>query len=405
MTAGSRRVVLVAGKDPRTEVSGGHGSYVRAHAHMLQACGFEPHLVCIGRPSVEATPYGVVHAVASPVRPVRQNMAPWHTPFLGRAIDGIVGGGGVAAVHSFGVWGCGGRDGVRRLRRRGVKVAALLSSYTTYEAEARSKVAGAAVAGPWRRATFRLEHEYVRRLVQRYEGGAYRHADAVFYNYDSVAGLVRDAFGPSVRLRRAPYTTESAFAGDCARAAGSGEPAPVIVAVSRHDPRKGIDVLLRAFARLRAGGTPFRAVLVGGGPLLAAHRRLLRALGLGGCVSLAGVVPDVTPYLASADLFVLPSRNEQSGSLALIEAMQAGLPVVATACDGIPEDLVDGEHGLLAAPGDPASLAAALSRVLGNETLRRRLAAGARRRYDERFAPAAVAAGLLEAYRDAGVDL
>ena len=179
--------------------------------------------------------------------------------------------------------------------------------------------------------------------------------------------------------------------------------APLIVAVSRHDPRKGGEVLLAALDLLRRQGVPFRACLLGGGRLLAEDRSRARRLGLGASVALPGEVPDSYPYLERAEIFVLPSRAEQSGSLALLEALQAGCAVVASAVDGIPEDVVDGVSALLVPPGDPAALAGALARLLAAPGLRRRLAAGARRLFAERFSAPAFAAALGEVYAELGV--
>jgi glycosyltransferase involved in cell wall biosynthesis len=114
-------------------------------------------------------------------------------------------------------------------------------------------------------------------------------------------------------------------------------------------------------------------------------------------------VPDPYPYLERADVFVLPSRSEQSGSLALLEALQAGCAVVASRVDGIPEDVANGGSALLVEPGDAGALAGALARLLGDPDLRRRLAAGARRRFEERFSASAFAAALGKVYADLGV--
>jgi len=179
--------------------------------------------------------------------------------------------------------------------------------------------------------------------------------------------------------------------------------APLIVAVARHDPRKGWEVLLAALDLLRRQGVPYRACLLGGGRLLAEDRSRARRLGLGASVALPGEVPDPFPYLERAEIFVLPSRAEQSGSLALLEALQAGCAVVASAVDGIPEDVVDGESALLVPPGDPAALAGALARLLAAPALRRRLAAGARRLFAARFSAPAFTAALGEVYAELGV--
>ena len=168
--------------------------------------------------------------------------------------------------------------------------------------------------------------------------------------------------------------------------------------VARHDPRKGIDVLLHALAALRGAGVAVRGCLVGGGPLLGAHRDLAARLGLAGVATLAGTVPDTWPYLVAADLFVLPSRTEQSGSLAVLEALQSGTAVVASAVDGIPEDLTDGEDAVLVPPGDVAALAEALRRCLGDAGLRQRLARRGHQTFLARFSPEVVAAALGEVY-------
>jgi glycosyltransferase involved in cell wall biosynthesis len=80
-------------------------------------------------------------------------------------------------------------------------------------------------------------------------------------------------------------------------------------------------------------------------------------------VELPGRVPDVAAWLRRADLLVHPARWEGFG-LALLEAMLASLPVVATKVSSVPEIVVDGETGLLVPPDDPSGLAAAVSRVL-----------------------------------------
>ncbi len=181
----------------------------------------------------------------------------------------------------------------------------------------------------------------------------------VLVNYESVRRQPTEAFGSDLPIQRVAYASEAAFVhgeedplGPEPAAIAALEPrdAPLVVTVARHDPRKGIDVLLRALARLRAAQVPFRACLVGGWSLLDDHRRLAADLGLGRETVLTGFVPDAYPYLQHADVFVLPSLQEGSGSLALLEALQAGAPVVASAVDGIPEDVKDGEDGLLVPP-------------------------------------------------------
>jgi glycosyltransferase involved in cell wall biosynthesis len=167
-----------------------------------------------------------------------------------------------------------------------------------------------------------------------------------------------------------------------------------IVSVGRLTAPKDTLALVHALARLPDGA--FEAVIVGEGPDYPAAEEEIRRLGLERAVELAGRRDDVPDLLAGADLFVLSSRSEGL-PLSILEAMAAGLPVVASSVGGVPEAVVDGETGLLVPPGDPSSLAAALEQLLGDAELRRRLGQAGRSRVQESFD--------LASFRRAHVDL
>ena len=135
--------------------------------------------------------------------------------------------------------------------------------------------------------------------------------------------------------------------------------ARVLLAVSRLTQQKGVDLAVQALASL-----PEDTVLVvlGEGPERAALERLARELGVDRRVFLLGRLPDVAAWLRRASVFVHPARWEGFG-LAVLEAMLAGLPVVATNVSSLPELVVDGGTGLLVAPDDPAALGSAITRV------------------------------------------
>jgi len=138
---------------------------------------------------------------------------------------------------------------------------------------------------------------------------------------------------------------------------------------------KGLDVFLEAAAALAAARPATRFALYGAGPDAAALQSRARALGLDGAVRFPGHVPARTA-LASLSVLVLSSYMENS-PLALLEAMTAGVPIVATRVGGVPE-LVPAGTGLLVAPGDPAALAAAIGRLLDDPALAREQADAAR---------------------------
>jgi glycosyltransferase involved in cell wall biosynthesis len=140
--------------------------------------------------------------------------------------------------------------------------------------------------------------------------------------------------------------------------------AVVLLAISRLVPQKGLDVAVRALARVREQEPRAVLVVLGEGP----ERERLAGDG----VYLPGRVGDVAAWLDRAELLVHPARWEGFG-LALLEAMLAGKPVVATRVSSIPEIVVDGETGRLVAPDDDEALAVAILRLLRDPTEAQRL--------------------------------
>lgn len=159
--------------------------------------------------------------------------------------------------------------------------------------------------------------------------------------------------------------------------------APVrICSVARFASPKDHRTLLTALAALRS--QPWELDLVGDGPLEAEMRHLASELGLAGRVRFLGYVADPAPVLAGAQLFVLSSRSE-AFPRSVLEALRAGLPVVASAVGGVSEAVTDGANGLLVAAGNPVPLAAALETLLGDAGLRETMGAAARASYERRF--------------------
>ena len=157
--------------------------------------------------------------------------------------------------------------------------------------------------------------------------------------------------------------------------------------------RKGIDVLLEASARL---ATPHRLVDLRGRP--AARGAGGGSARPGAPAEFPGFVSDVEERIAELDVFVLPSRGENL-PIAILEAMAAAVPVVATRVGGVPEVVVEGETGLLVEPEDAGGLAAALDRVASDEAFRRRLGQAGATRIVEHFDARSTARQMVELYR------
>jgi len=182
------------------------------------------------------------------------------------------------------------------------------------------------------------------------------------------------------------------------------EPDPaVFLFAGRHEPQKGLDILLVAAALLRDEGAAFRIVLLGDGSLTHDLKRQAHNLGLDHVVTFAGRLPDradvVRAYLA-ASAFVLPSRFE-GFPVTVLEAWAAGLPVVASAVGGVVDVCTEG-NAVLVPPRNPQALAKAMAGVLADPGLRRRLGDAGRSLVRERYTWDAVASRYSRLYEEAG---
>lgn len=147
--------------------------------------------------------------------------------------------------------------------------------------------------------------------------------------------------------------------------------------VGRLVPIKDVATLLDAFAAAHARMPSARLVVAGDGPLRAALGEQVAALGLGHAVRFAGWRTDLAALYATFDAVALSSRNEGT-PVAIIEAMAAGRPVVATAVGGVPDVVADGETGILVPPSNADRLADALVALAESGDVRRRLGSAGR---------------------------
>ncbi len=231
-----------------------------------------------------------------------------------------------------------------------------------------------------------------RPLLSSLENLANRLASCVLVNSDAVRRDVeRTETGWSGKIRRIYNGVEpiepwnraerEAFRSREGIPAGS----PLVVTVSNFFPYKGHDTLVRAAGLLQPAFPEVRLALVGrDAGTLAAVRRQGAEAGLSETLLFPGARSDVADFLRAADLFVHPSR-EEGFSNAILEAMAAGLPVVAFDVGGNSEAVVDGETGLLVPPDDHGKLADAIASLLRDPDRARAMGEAGRRRAIERF--------------------
>lgn len=247
-----------------------------------------------------------------------------------------------------------------------------------------------------------LQHERgnVRRLLwllSRLERINARRAPLVITTSDYCRRSIQHHYGvPAERIRQVPEGIDlAAWPPPSPRGAGQ-----TILCVARQYPRKRIADLIRAFAHVWQHLPAAELVIIGDGPEHNNLRALATELNLGSACRLLGAIPDddeVKAWYYRADLFCLPSVQEGFG-IVFLEAMAAGLPVVATTAAAIPEVVPHGEAGLLVPPGDVPALAAALTTLLADSALRQRYGAFGRE-YVARFDWMRIAERFLEVTR------
>jgi glycosyltransferase involved in cell wall biosynthesis len=244
----------------------------------------------------------------------------------------------------------------------------------------------------------------------RYLLGPFRHIDRVFARRtrrliaisDAVrAFLERAGHDPrkliTIRygLDELPPTASSPTPAE----AGVPADAPLALAVGRLIEQKDHATLLRAFARVRGTQPEARLAILGAGPLEAETRELAGSLGVAEAVALPGRT-EIRDWLERADVFVHTSRWEGFG-IVLLEAMLAGLPIVATAVSAVPEVVEDGVTGALVPAGDVEGVARELGALLGDPSLRARLGEAGRERACTEFSVARMADRTIDVYREA----
>jgi L-malate glycosyltransferase len=172
-----------------------------------------------------------------------------------------------------------------------------------------------------------------------------------------------------------------------------------VIYVGRLQPVKGVRVLVEAWPQVRAS-TGARLLLVGDGPLRPELERRAAELGISDSVEFTGRSNSVPQLLQSADIYVQPSEQEGLPN-SVLEAMSAGLPIVATNVGGNVDLVDDGVNGFLVPPSDPLALAAGILKLAGHADMRFEMGRISRQRIDREYAAPAVLDRLEQVYRSA----
>lgn len=230
--------------------------------------------------------------------------------------------------------------------------------------------------------------------------GALRLADAVVVLARCELEAYRK-FVPGQYVIAIPNAIDGAPFAALARRQPEPDAALRLAYVGRLASGKGLDELLLGIRNARAHGTRARLAIAGSGPREGRLHRLVHACGLEGDVAFVGPVrgEEKVALLAAADVAVLPSHSEGM-PMALLEAMAAGLAVIATPVGAIPDVVTDGVHGLLVEPHDPRAIARAISQLSADHGLVSRLGEAGRARVASAYSVSQFAARFGRLYAE-----
>lgn len=226
------------------------------------------------------------------------------------------------------------------------------------------------------------------------------HSDAVSAVSRSLRDHTQEVFSLKVPIRVIYnfYTAKKSFLTNKPHhATYVSEGEKLIVHASNYRPVKRVDDVINIFLKVREK-VPSKLLLIGSGPDLGQVRKRVNDCNLCNDVFFLGATREVDEYIASGDLFLLPSEQESFGLVAL-ESMAYGIPVVASDVGGLPEVIENGVTGFLAPCGDVSAMAEMAVNALTDDELYRRVSHAARKRVEEKFNTNEIVSQYEELYR------
>jgi len=160
---------------------------------------------------------------------------------------------------------------------------------------------------------------------------------------------------------------------------------PLIVSISRQDPRKGINYIIRAIKIVSQQIPNVKCMIVGTGSFYKLNKKLVNKLGLSKIIEMPGFVADINPILKQTDVAVIVPLRQGSSALTVFEAMSYGKAIVASNTDGIPEDLENNKSALIVPAANEEKTAEAIIKIISNKKLKKRLEKNCEKRFNTRF--------------------
>lgn len=393
-------IYIISGKNPLISKSG-YASYSYNLATILTSLGYRVEIFCFGKKDeLLNTKIGTVNIVGSKLystllKDTAMAGLFFLAPKLAIALKTVIASESKQSSISnqpLIIWGIGpwSLTGAFIKFLKGNRVIFLSDYFTTIQHEFLGTLSGITIKdhGIWNKLQSVIAYLTIIPLYSLLEYFLLKSSNKIITHYQSTENILTSQFNiSSKKYVRLPYYVELASPGWSSRAQQQPSPSqtpPLILLISRHDGRKGINFLLHAFSILNQRGVSYKAAIIGGGKLFKTHQSLVQKLKLKN-VHLLGNIQNLQPFFKKSYLFVFPSLEEGSSSLAILEAMKEGLPIVSTNVDGIPEDLTHNKSAILVPSKDPQVLADAMQKLLQDPPLAKKLGQNARKAYLKKY--------------------
>lgn len=391
-------VFVISGKNP-VKAPGGYAAYSHNLCKALKNLEYDVRIIALGnKNNSESTEIGQLYEVSNVIANkipfitlVQMSALPFYSYSFAKRIEKII---NQEKVNSCIVWGIGpwGLAELFLKQKYKHKMKLVLSYFTTFLHEMSGSVKSLRIKdyGFFLKTKYILVYYLLGPAFSLMEKTVVNSANLIITHYKSSEEILAKEFGtPSKKFRRITYYTEifkrRSQADNLYVKRNIENKHPLILTICRQDPRKGINFLLHAVRDLITQGYPVNVLIIGVGNMLQHNKKLAQRLGIAKYVYFLGFVNDSTSYLNTADVYVSSAVEEGGGSLSLLEAMSAKIPIVTTDCDGIPEDIQHDISGIIVNKMDSAGLAKSLRKVLTDKRLADSLAKNAKNAYMKKF--------------------
>ncbi len=388
-------IFIISGKSPLGD-PGGYPAYARILAVTLTSLGYPVYILAIGKKAgIEKKEYGEIHIFNTTLLklfPFLHQLAlaglPYYSFIFAQEIKKII---KDKKINRFIMWGMGpwAFPGVYLTLFPSHAKMDMISSYFT---STRHEMKGAVDAirikdyGIMPKIKYLIVYEIVARIFNIFEKLTLHFCNLVVIHYESSKKIIKEGFQvPDEKIHMFPWYTET-FKREGKRETKSKKyPHPLIVSICRQDPRKGINFIIHAIKILSKKYPTITCLIIGSGSFYTFNKKLAENLNITKNVHFLGFVPDIAPVLTEADITVVVPLRQGSSALTVIESMSYGKALVASDCDGIPEDITNNYSGLIVESGNEVALAKALEKLIEDPILRKRLGENAYHEYKNRF--------------------